>query len=171
VAHRGDVIRYANVEAGAPAGFGQETAQNANPQLFWFVWLARQDDAEAITVGREREYLTPLYRDFSETPSNIGPAEVTGYICSFSQAGAMHAGFSLYRDEFEDAEANIIAAREKLAMPVLTVGGADSLADFADAERQVAENVTSVVIPDAKHFVLSDNPPATADALTEFFSN
>jgi len=171
VAHRGDVISFANIEAGAPAGFGQETAQNANPQLFWFVWLARQDDAESVTVGRERAYLTPLYRDFSEAPSNISPAEVSGYVCSFSQAGAMHAGFSLYRDEFADAKANIVAAREKLEMPVLTIGGADSLGDFAAAERQVAENVTSVVIPNAKHFVLSDNPSATAAALAEFFSN
>ena len=168
-AHREEVGRMANLEAGAPAGFGQEAAQQANPQTFWFVWLARQADAEAIVAGREREYLTPLYRDFSHVQGAVGDRELTGYVCSFSQPGAMHAGFMLYRDEATDAEQNKRSAQVKLTMPVLAVGGQYSLGDFSAAEQQVATNVRPVVIADAGHFVLSDNPAGVIRALSDFF--
>jgi pimeloyl-ACP methyl ester carboxylesterase len=87
-AHRDSVRRMANLEAGAPPGFGQEAAQNQNPQLFWFVWLARAPAAESITDGREAEYLTPLYRDFSYNKIGISDSQLDGYLCCFRQPGA-----------------------------------------------------------------------------------
>jgi pimeloyl-ACP methyl ester carboxylesterase len=168
-AHPGDVRRMANLEAGPPSGFGQEAAQNANAQLFWFVWLARQANAESIVNGREREFLTPLYSDFSYKKNGISGAELDGYVCSFSQPGAMHAGFMLYRDEAASAEENKSTAAKKLTIPVLAVGGQHSLGDFGAALQTVAANVRSVVIPDASHFLMSDNPQAVVQTLSGFF--
>lgn len=168
-AHPDEVRRLANLEAGPPAGFGQESAQNANPQVFWFVWLARRPDAEAIVNGREREYLTPLFQDFSFKKDAITGAELDGYVCSFRQPGAMHAGFMLYRDESGSAEQNKLLAKTKLTIPVLAVGGQHSLGDFGAALAPLADNVRSVVIPDAAHFLMSDNPQAVARTLDEFF--
>jgi pimeloyl-ACP methyl ester carboxylesterase len=169
-AYRDEVTRMANLEAGPPAGFGQEAAQDANPQLFWFVWLAREPAAEAIVRGREREFLTPLYRAFSFRRDAIRGAELDGYVCSFKQPGAMHAGFMLYRDEAKDATANREAAKVKLTIPVLAVGGEASLGDFGAALGQVATNVSSAVIPKAAHFLMTDNPTAVTRVLRTFLT-
>ena len=168
-AHPGEVRRLANLEAGPPAGFGQESAQNADPQVFWFVWLARQADAEAIVDGHEREYLIPLFHDFSFNKDAVAGAELDGYVCSFQQPGATHAGFMLYRDEAGSADQNKLLVKTTLSMPVLAVGGQHSLGDFAAALAPIADDVRSVVIPDAAHFLMSDNPHAVARTLDDFF--
>ena len=119
--------------------------------------------------GREREFLTPLYSDFSYKKNGISGAELDGYVCSFSQPGAMRAGFMLYRDEAASAEENKSTAAKKLTIPVLAVGGQHSLGDFGAALQTVAANVRSVVIPDASHFLMSDNPQAVVQTLSGFF--
>jgi pimeloyl-ACP methyl ester carboxylesterase len=134
------------------------------------VWLARAPAAESITAGREAEYLTPLYRDFSYNKIGISDSQLDGYLCSFRQPGAMHAGFMLYRDELRSADANKQFSRTPLTIPVLTVGGQYSLGDFSLAERQVALNVHGIIIPNAAHFLMSDNPQAVSSALADFFT-
>ena len=167
--HPEQVRKLANLEAGPPAGFGQGAAQEANPQLFWFVWLAREPAGEAITAGREREYLTPLYQTFSANP--ISGAELDGYVCSFQQPGAMRAGFMLYRDESISAEQNVAAYTEPvLGMPLLAVGGEQSLGDFSAALEPIATDVRPVVVSGASHFLMSDKPEAITEILTDFFA-
>lgn len=56
-------------------------------------------------------------------------------------------------------------------MPVLAIGGARSYGEHvADAMRQVADDVQSVVIPGAGHWLAEEAPDALVTALTPFLA-
>lgn len=77
--------------------------------------------------------------------------------------------FEIYRAILQDAEQNREAAKRKLTMPVLAVGGRDFVG--ADAERQmreVAENVRGVVLPGG-HQLAEECPKEVAREYLNFF--
>jgi pimeloyl-ACP methyl ester carboxylesterase len=82
------------------------------------------------------------------------------------------ASFNYYRTLLDDAKVN----REKLgvkklAMPVLSLAAAHGLGDFSHASiAQVADHVERRTIPDAKHFLVQDQPHAAADAIEAFLT-
>ena len=54
-------------------------------------------------------------------------------------------------------------------MPVLTIGGENSLGDALGQQMKiVATDVTFVVVKDAGHWILEEQPKATTDALVKF---
>ena len=58
---------------------------------------ATPDLPEALTIGRERTYLTWFYRTFGHRPDAITQADIDEYLRTYTQPGAMCAGFNYYR--------------------------------------------------------------------------
>ncbi len=59
-----------------------------------------------------------------------------------------------------------------MTIPVLGISSSHGpIPDMAASLRPWAENVTSVVIQDAGHFIPDEQPDATAAALTSFIDN
>lgn len=72
---------------------------------------------------------------------------------------------------FQDGEDNAAWGREKLAMPVLAIGGAASQGGNVEATaRQVAADVRGAVIERAGHWIAKEQPEALARELLAFFS-
>ena len=90
-------------------------------------------------------------------------------MASFSEPGAMRAGFALYRAFSQDVEDNRAAlARDgKLQMPVLAV--AVEASGFKDTigsmMREVAERVETAIVSRAGHRIAEDNTQELADLL------
>jgi pimeloyl-ACP methyl ester carboxylesterase len=60
-------------------------------------------------------------------------------------------------------------SQTKLTMPVLSIGGEKSLGEFLGEQmRLVASDVTVVVVKDAGHWILEENPQETTAALLKF---
>jgi pimeloyl-ACP methyl ester carboxylesterase len=137
------------------------------------------DLPEALVQGRERLYLRWFYQTFAYFPGAIGEADLDEYVRTYSQPGAMRAGFAYYRAIAEDAKANAaqLATGFRLPMPVLAVGGANSSPhargrgrEVEESLRRVARDVTGAVIPDCGHFVPEEQPTAFNRLLLEFFA-
>lgn len=137
------------------------------------------DLPEALTQGRERIYLQWFYQTFAYSPLAIGPADLDEYVRTYSQPGAMRAGFSLYRAMAEDARVNAeqLATGFRLPMPVLAVGGGTSYphargrgTEPEESLRRVARQVTGVVVPDCGHFVPEEQPEILNRLLLDFFA-
>ena len=134
------------------------------------------DLPETLVQGREREYLSWFYRDFSWVPDAIGQEDIDEYVRTYSQPGALRSSFSYYRNIPENKEANI-AIRDsgfRLDMPVLAVGGgrAESRGRGTEPEksmREIADNVTGAVVADSGHFVPEEQPEELAALLREHF--
>jgi pimeloyl-ACP methyl ester carboxylesterase len=137
------------------------------------------DLPEALVQGRERLYLRWFYQTFAYFPGAIGEADLDEYVRTYSQPGAMRAGFAYYRAIAEDAKANAaqLATGFRLPMPVLAVGGANSYPhargrgrEVEESLRRVARDVTGAVIPDCGHFVPEEQPTVFNRLLLEFFA-
>ena len=132
------------------------------------------DLPEALVTGRERTYLGWFYREFSWRPDAIDAAAVDEYLRTYTQPGALRAGFAYYRNLPRDAADNaaLLATGFRLPMPVLALGGAKTgsrgrAADPEESMRRVAHAVTGFVVPDSGHFVPEEQPDAVARHILE----
>jgi pimeloyl-ACP methyl ester carboxylesterase len=128
---------------------------------------------EVLVAGREELYLGWFYRNLAAR-KDVFPQEVIDeYVRCYSQPGAMHAGFEVYRALTVDAANNAeLARRIKLPMPVLAVGGAVGWGrgtETFDSLKRVAENVTGRVFENCGHFIPEEQPELLANCLLEFF--
>ncbi|PPR59489.1 MAG: Soluble epoxide hydrolase [Alphaproteobacteria bacterium MarineAlpha4_Bin2] len=136
------------------------------------------DLPEALTAGREDIYLAWFYRTFAYRPDAIGADDIAEYVRTYSQPGAMRAGFNLYRTAAQDVSDNQVSiARQKLPMPVLTVSGGTSyphgrgrVSETEDSLGRVAVDVRGEIVPDCGHFVPEEAPEFLNERLLAFFA-
>jgi pimeloyl-ACP methyl ester carboxylesterase len=134
------------------------------------------DLPEALVQGREREYLSWFYREFAWRRDAITAADIDEYLRTYTQPGALRAGFAYYRALPLNVERNR-ALRDggfRLPMPVLAVGGGRAEARGRGSEpeasvREIADDVRGLVVADSGHFVPEEQPQVLADALLAFF--
>ncbi len=177
VAYPKSVERLVLMEAPLP-GTAAYDGLVATPQLrnaaMWhfFFHNAENDLAELLTHGRERQYIQHFFERLAFDQGAIGPADLDVYASAFSAAGAMRAGFELYRAFDRDGDDNQAALAEtgKLKMPVLALGGASSFfTPIAPGMlSEVAEDVRTGTIPRCGHWVAEENPAALLGALSGF---
>jgi pimeloyl-ACP methyl ester carboxylesterase len=137
------------------------------------------DLPEALVLGRERLYLQWFYQTFAYRPGAIDDEALDEFTRTYSQPGAMRAGFNFYRAIGEDAKVNAaqLATGFRLPMPVLAVGGGVSYPhgrgrgpDVEASMRRVANDVRGAVIPECGHFVPEEAPETLSRLLLEFFA-
>jgi pimeloyl-ACP methyl ester carboxylesterase len=132
------------------------------------------DLPEALTEGRERLYLSWFYRTFGHRPDAISEADICEYLRTYTQPGAMRAGFAYYRALPQDAVDNRAnAERLKLPMPVLALGGAGGRGrgrEPEDSLGRLALNVQGEVIAECGHWIPEEQPRHLAERLLRFFA-
>ncbi|MEL0110696.1 MAG: alpha/beta hydrolase [Rickettsiales bacterium] len=173
-AHREAVKRLAIVDVTIP-GCGGDFSQGGRRWHHQFHMTP--DLPEALTEGREDIYLSWFYRTFAYRPDAIRADDLAEYLRTYTQPGAMRAGFAYYRAMLQDAQDNRQSIAEgKLSMPVLTVAGGVSYphgrgrGDEAEASlKRVAEHVQSEVVPGSGHFVPEEAPAFLNERLLAFF--
>ncbi len=141
-------------------------------QRFWHLMFNQLpgDVNEALVRGREDIFIGAEYAAWAGTPL---PAEVVTYYVDriASDPEALRGSFELYRAlETSAAQAEERKAR-RLTMPVLAIGGTASVGDLAANEMKlVADDVQTVVIPGAGHWLAEEAPDEFLAALTEFLA-
>src|ERR671917_158238 len=139
---------------------------------FWHLMFNQLpgDVNEALVRGREDIFIGAEYAAWAGTPL---PAEVVTYYIDrlASDPEALRGSFELYRAlETSAAQAEERKTR-RLTMPVLVIGGTASVGDLsAEAMKLVADDVQSVVIPGAGHWLAEEAPDEFLAALTAFLA-
>ena len=168
-AHREDVRKMIILDTLLP-GFGFEEAGSFSPDGIWhFSFHAVRDLPEKLIDGKEDVYLNWFY-DWTYNQSAITPEDREEYIKQYSKPGAMRAGFEYYRAVFEDAEQNKEYAKEKLKIPILTIGGEAAIGNFTTTSFQrVANNVTGITLSNTGHFIPEERPNFLTKQILDFF--
>jgi pimeloyl-ACP methyl ester carboxylesterase len=163
----GRVTRFVLMDAPLP-GIGPWEEVLKNPLLWHFRFGG--PDMERLVAGRERVYLDRFWNEFSADPKAFGEAAREHYARLYALPGAMHAGFSQFAAFDQDAVDNqALLARGKLTMPVLAVGGEKSFGPtMAVVMRAAATDVQELVIPGSGHWLMEEQPAATAAAVRAF---
>lgn len=141
-----------------------------NPLLWHFDFGG--PDVERLVEGRERIYLDRFWNEFAGDPAKIDAEAREHYARLYARPGAMHSAFAQFRSIRQDVEDNKISMTTKLSMPVLAIGGEKSFgATEAVVMRNAASDVTEVVIPDAGHSLMEEQPEATIAAVRTFVTS
>jgi pimeloyl-ACP methyl ester carboxylesterase len=129
-------------------------------------------DEERLVAGRERIYLDRFWNELAATRTAFPEAARVHYAAIYAQPGAMHAAFSQFQAFDQDVIDNrAFAAKGKLTMPVLALGGDKSFgAMMATVMRAVATNVTEGIVPNSGHWTTEENPDATLQLVTRFLA-
>jgi pimeloyl-ACP methyl ester carboxylesterase len=136
------------------------------------------DLPEALIQGRERLYLQWFYQTFAYRPDAIDGAALDEFARTYSQPGALRAGFEYYRAIGQDARENAqqLATGFRLPMPVLAVGGGVSYPHgrgrggaVAESLNRVATQVEGHVLAECGHFVPEEQPEQLVRLMREFF--
>lgn len=138
--------------------------------LFWHLSFQSVPDLpEMLVAGRERAYLSWFYRSGYD-PSAISEEDIDEYVRCYSAPGGMRAGFEYYRAFPADAEHNAEQAKTKLTIPVLALGGQQSLGMMAlDAMKDLAEDVRGGEIERCGHWIAEERPEYLTEHLLQFF--
>jgi pimeloyl-ACP methyl ester carboxylesterase len=125
---------------------------------------------EALVQGRERTYFDYFWNDFAADKNHSIPEDARNvYAAAYSRPGRMHAGWEYFVSFQHAAKDFAELSQTRLTMPVLTIGGEKSLGGpLGEQLKLVATNVTVVVIKNAGHWVLEEQPQQTTDALQRF---
>ncbi|MDA2806762.1 alpha/beta fold hydrolase [Nocardiopsis suaedae] len=175
--HRTDVRALVFAEALLP-GFGFEdhtalTPENIDSGMhLWHLGLYFQPDVpEMLIAGHERELITHMIKTERSRPDSATPDAIEEYVRCYSMPGGIRAMLSVYRAMLTDAEQNRQAARNRLDIPVLALGGSAFIGERNEAQaRHVADDVTGHVF-DAGHDLAEEVPEEMAEAVVPFLAH
>ena len=125
---------------------------------------------EDLVRGREDIFFGAEYAAWAGTPL---PDDAVKYYVDrlASDPEALRGSFGFYRALDTDFAQGEQRKSRRLTMPVLVIGGAQSVGDqVADTMKLVADDVQSVVIPDSGHWVAEEAPEELLSALTAFLA-
>ena len=154
-----------------PLGIGpQEWA----PNLWHMQFHMTPELPEALLDGKIRTYLRWFYGDgwMHGTPKSltISEADMDEYVRTYSQPGAIKTWLAHYRAFPQDMQDNAEFVKTKLTMPVLTIGGEETLGDWAYKVMSLAaESVQSVLVKNCGHWIPEEAPEELLQHLTAFF--
>jgi pimeloyl-ACP methyl ester carboxylesterase len=144
------------------------------------VWLLRDlwhfhfygETPLKLVAGRERIYFEHFWNDFAADPKHSVPeVDRQFYAKSYSQPGAMRAGFEVFRNFEQDAKDFAQFAETKLTMPMLVLAGEKASGEFLiEQGRLVDTNVDGVVIKGSGHWLMEEAPREVIPRLVAFIN-
>ena len=162
-----EVTKLVLMDAFLPGVAGWEAIYN-NPGIWHFRFNGATP--EALVQGRERTYFEYFWNDLAaDRTRSLPQADREAYIAAYARPGRMHAGWAYFVSFLKAAKDFEQLSRTKLTMPVLTIGGDKSLGEaLGQQAKQVATDVKVVVLKNAGHWVLEEQPKETSEALKSF---
>jgi pimeloyl-ACP methyl ester carboxylesterase len=140
-------------------------------RLYHIPFNQLKETNEKLVAGREDIYFG------AEFSASAGTNKLPAYAVQYyvdglaSSPEALHGSFQLYRAFGATTAQNQERKTRRLPMPVLAMGGAESLgAMAADTMKLVADDVQTLVIPDVGHWLAEQAPEDMLAALTAFLA-
>jgi pimeloyl-ACP methyl ester carboxylesterase len=155
------------MDAFLPGVEGWEAIYN-NPAIWHFRFNGAT--AEALVKGRERIYFEHFWNDFAaDRTTSIPEADRRAYVSAYARPGRMRAGWAYFVSFQQAARDFARLSATKLTMPVLSIGGEKANGDALGKQvKLVAENASSVVLPNTGHWIMEERPQDTRIALMRF---
>ena len=141
-----------------------------NNALWHFAFNRLTEVNDQLVTGREDVYFGWQFAAKAARP--LPDYAVRYYIDTLAaDPEALHASFAIYRALDATIAQNQQRTTQRLALPVLGIGGAHSLRDqVADTMKLAADDVQTLVIPGCAHYPAEEAPEETLAALTAFLA-
>jgi pimeloyl-ACP methyl ester carboxylesterase len=139
-----------------------------NDRLWHFAFNRLADINDQLVAGREDVYFGWQFASKTAKPL---PAEAVRYYVDGLAADrrALHASFGIYRALDDTIAQNQRRQSQRLALPVLAIGGQYSLGEqVADTMKLTADDVQTAVIPGCAHHPPEETPTELLATLAPF---
>lgn len=159
------------IEAGIPGITLLNEIQLSDYKRKWnFIFQMLPDLPAELTKGKEDIYVGWWFKNKVYKPGAIPPRDVAAYVAAYAREGRMDAAFDYCRRIVDDMEFNMKQFTAKLPIRLLAVGGQHSIPTMGESLQPYFQNASSLVIPDAGHFVPEEQPEVLAKALVAFLA-
>ena len=154
----------AGLSPSPPLFASQETVE----RLWHFGFNRLPDLNERLVEGRERLFFGNQFAVKAARPLPAHAVDL--YVGTLAtDRRALHTSFAFYRSLDATIEQNTRRREHRLRMPVLTIAGGRSTGDLVGATMAlVADDLTSVVLPDIGHYPAEEAPGEVLALLGEF---
>ena len=167
----GDFKSLTLIEAGIPGITLLNDIQLSDYKRKWnFIFQMLPDLPAELTKGKEEIYVGWWFKNKVYRPGAVPPDDVAAYVAAYAREGRMDAAFDYCRKIVDDMEFNKKQFTAKLPMRLLAVGGQHSIPTMGESLLPYFQKVTSLVVPDAGHFVPEEQPEVLAKSLIPFLS-
>jgi len=159
------------IEAGIPGITLLNNIELSDYKRKWnFMFQMLPDLPAELTKGKEDTYVGWWFKNKVYKPGVVPPRDVAAYVAAYAREGRMDAAFDYCRRIVDDMEFNKKQFAGKLPIRLLAVGGQHSIPTMGESLQPYFQNASSLVIPEAGHFVPEEQPQALAKALVAFLS-
>jgi pimeloyl-ACP methyl ester carboxylesterase len=143
---------------------------DVNNRLWHFAFNRLDEVNEELVRGREHLYFGRQFATKAAKP--LPEYAVRHYVDTLAaDPEALRASFEFYRALDTTIAQNRQRSTRPLALPVLAVGGGESLGESVAATMRLgAERVESLVIPDCGHYPAEEAPEEMLDGLIAFLA-
>jgi pimeloyl-ACP methyl ester carboxylesterase len=171
--HPDRVVRVALGEAPLP-GITPPTPlilpEPAKARLWHIAFNQQEKVNEQLVTGREDIFFGAEFAAAAGT-HKLPDETVEYYVDGLRDPEALHGSFQMYRAFNTSAAQNEERKARRLQMPVLAMGGAESVgARAADTMKLAADDVQTLVIPETGHWLAEQAPEQLLAALTAFLA-
>jgi pimeloyl-ACP methyl ester carboxylesterase len=171
-AHPHDVAKLVLSEAPIPdQSIYTYPALTANgPGLWWFGLFNDPGTlAYDLMKGKEKVWVTESIPVLEIVKNSITPCDLALFTHYLEQPGHLQATIDWFSTFSQDIKNDATYQQTKLTMPVMAIGGEDSLGTTVeDQVRTYAANVTGVVIKDTGHWLYEERPAEMTSLLEKF---
>ncbi len=150
--------------------FTPENIETKPPWLWHipFFWLP--DYPEMLITGKEKEFWSAWMKAETWNPSAITEEAIDEWISKITAPGGLRGVLETYRATLKNARINRELKKDKLKMPVLTIGAPEFFGELVEDQMQrVAEKVERAeVFEECGHSLALKAEDRLADLLREF---
>ena len=150
-------------------GTAQYEKLKHDPGCWHFTFHNVYDLPELLVQGRERIYLQHFYERLGAKPGGVDEEAVEHYAAHFAKAGALRAGFDVYRAFEKDAEENRrwVERKGKCPVPALSLVGGESflLPGALEMLKEVHESVETEEVEGSGHWIAEEVPDGFVKAV------
>jgi len=141
-----------------------------NDRLWHFAFNRLAEINDQLVIGREDVYFG--WQFATKAARQLPGYAVRHYIDILaSDPEALHASFAIYRALDTTIAQNQQRKTRRLTLPVLAIGGAESLGEqVANTMQLAADDVQALAIPGCGHHPAEETPEETLAALTAFLA-
>lgn len=137
--------------------------------MWWWIVPLAPGVVERLIVGHERQFLTWFYETATADDRSVSPESVDEYLRTFNGREGVLGTMGVYRTAFMSIEQTEQLVRDKVACPILAIGGEHGLGKkVGPGVRLVANDVTDHTLTGCGHFVPEECPADLTDLILRF---